>query len=183
MGPTMTSFTRAQALAGALAGTLAASSAAAGADEPSSVRANASLDTVLQARTWINGTPTRESLRGKVVLLDVFTFDCINCKNITPNLRTLARAKRDGLAIVGIHSPETPYERDHAHVVRHLGLLGVTWPVAIDNEFALWKAYGIEYWPTQMIFDRHGKLRKVIEGDSQDAVVDATVNALLREPA
>lgn len=179
----MTSYTRAQALAGLVAGTLAATAAAAGADEPSSVPPNASLDTVLRARTWINGTPTRASLRGKVVLVDVFTFDCINCKNITPNLRTLSRTKHDGLAIVGIHSPETPYERDHAQVVRHLGLLGVTWPVAVDNEFALWKAYGIEYWPTQMLFDRRGKLRKVVEGDSQDAVVDAAVNVLLRERA
>jgi thiol-disulfide isomerase/thioredoxin len=177
----MTSVTRAHALAGLVAATRAAPTVAAGADEPSSVPANASLDTVLLARTWINGTPTRESLRGKVVLLDVFTFDCINCKNITPNLRTLARTKGEGLAIVGIHSPETPYERDHAQVVRHLGLLGVTWPVAVDNEFALWKAYNIAYWPTQMLFDRRGKLRKVVVGDSQDGVVDAAVNALLRE--
>jgi thiol-disulfide isomerase/thioredoxin len=180
---TMTLYTRAQALAGVLAGTLVASVRPARADEPSTVPANASLGTLLRARTWINGTPTRESLRGQVVLVDVFTFDCINCKNITPNLRTLARTKRDGLTIVGIHSPETPYERDHAQVVRHLGLLGVTWPVAVDNDFALWKAYGIEYWPTQMIFDRRGKLRKVVEGDSQDVAVDAAVNALLRESA
>jgi thiol-disulfide isomerase/thioredoxin len=177
----MKMWTRGQAVAGVVLGALAGTSAGARADEPTTVHANASLDTVLRATSWINGTPTRESLQGQVVLVDVFTFDCINCKNITPNLRTLSRTKREGLAIVGIHSPETPYERDHAQVVRHLGLLGVTWPVAIDNDFALWKAYGIEYWPTQMIFDRRGKLRKVVEGDSQDAVVDATINALLRE--
>ncbi len=179
----MTIITRGQALAGMVLGAFAGATVGAWADEPTTVHPNASLDTVLRAKTWINGTPTRESLRGQVVLVDVFTFDCINCKNITPNLRTLSRTKRDGLAIVGIHSPETPYERDHAEVVRHLGLLGVTWPVAIDNDFALWKAYGIEYWPTQMIFDRRGKLRKVVEGDSQDAAVDATIGALLRERA
>jgi hypothetical protein len=147
------------------------------------VPADASLDTLFRARDWVNGTPGRDALRGKVVLVDVFTFDCINCKNITPNLRTLARTRRDGLVIVGVHSPETSYERDRAQVVRHLAQLGVTWPVAIDNDFALWKAYGIDYWPTQLLFDRRGKLRTVVEGDSQDARVDAAVDALLRERA
>ncbi len=143
----------------------------------------ASLDTLFGARDWLNGTPTRDELRGKVVLVDVFTFDCINCQNITPNLRTLARAKRPDLAIVGIHSPETSYERERGEVVTHLAALGVTWPVAIDNDYALWHAYGIQYWPTQLLFDRRGTLRQTIIGDSQDAAVDAAVNALLREPA
>jgi thiol-disulfide isomerase/thioredoxin len=143
----------------------------------------ASLDTLLAARDWLNGEPTRDDLRGKVVLVDVFTFDCINCQNITPNLRALARTKHPDLAIVGIHSPETSYERERGAVITHLAELGVTWPVAIDNDFALWHAYGIEYWPTQMLFDRRGKLRTSIIGDSQDAAVDAAVAALLRESA
>ncbi len=151
--------------------------------QESTVPKNASLDTLLHARNWLNGTPTRGALSGKVVLVDVFTFDCFNCKNITPNLRTLAHTKRDGLAIVGIHTPETPYERDRAEVIKHLATLGVTWPVAIDNDFALWKAYNVEFWPTQLIFDRRGNLRKVVVGDSQDATVNATIDALLRETA
>ena len=102
---------------------------------------------------------------------------------LRPTSRALAHSKREDLAIVGIHSPETSYERDRKEVVSHFGTLGVTWPVAVDNDFALWKAYNIEYWPTQMIFDRRGKLRKVIIGDSQDAAVNATINALLRETA
>jgi hypothetical protein len=65
--------------------------------------------------------------------------------------------------------------------VSHLGTLGVTWPVAVDNDFALWKAYNIEVWPTQMIFDRRGKSGRVVVGDSQDSTVDATINAWLRE--
>jgi thiol-disulfide isomerase/thioredoxin len=167
--------------AGALA-LLAGAVVPASAQEPT-IPSEVSLDPLLRARTWLNGTPSREGLRGKVVLVDVFTFDCINCKNVTPNLRTLSHTKRDGLAIVGIHSPETAYERDRNEVIRHLGLLGVSWPVAIDNDFALWKTYGIEYWPTQMIFGRRGKLRKVVIGDSQDATVNAAVDALLRESA
>ena len=151
--------------------------------QESTVPKDASLDTLLAAKDWLNGTPSREALKGKVVLVDVFTFDCYNCRNITPNLRALAHAKRDDLALVGIHTPETSYERDRSEVVAHLGTLGVTWPVAVDNDFALWKAYNIEYWPTQMVFDRRGKLRKVVIGDSQDSTVDATIDALLRETA
>jgi thiol-disulfide isomerase/thioredoxin len=149
----------------------------------SSVPRNLSLEPLLAARSWLNGAATRASVRGKVVLVDVFTFDCINCKNVTPNLRRLAAAKDAGLTIIGIHSPETSYERDEGQVVTHLAALGVTWPVAIDNDFALWKAYGIAAWPTQLLFDRRGNVRTVIVGDSQDAMVDAAVTSLLREPA
>lgn len=172
--------TRSQFLGGA-AITVAAAIAMPAFAEESTVPANASLETVLAARTWLNGTPRLDDLKGKVVLVDVFTFDCINCQNVTPNLRALAGRKRDDLAIIGIHTPETPIEHEHDEVVSHLAQLGVTWPVAIDNNFALWNAYHIEYWPTQMVFDRRGKLRKVIIGDSQDSTVDAAVNALLRE--
>ncbi len=173
---------RAFVLASAAVVALAGSHASAAAAEPA-VAHGASLNTLVQARSWLNGKPTRDALRGKVVLVDVFTFDCINCKNVTPNLRSLRRNTPHDLAIIGIHSPETSYERDHDQVVQHLARLGVTWPVAIDNDFALWHAYSVDAWPTQLIFDRRGKLRKVVVGDSQDAAVDATVDALLREPA
>jgi thiol-disulfide isomerase/thioredoxin len=151
--------------------------------QESSVPPTASLLPVLRSGNWINGKPASGNLAGKVVLVDVFTFDCYNCKNITPNLRSLAAAGHADLAIIGIHTPETNYERDRNQVVRHLETLGVTWPVAVDNDYALWKAYGVEYWPTQMIFDRRGRLRKVVIGDSQDAVVNAEITSLLREHA
>lgn len=153
------------------------------ADEDSVPR-DASLRTLARARAWLNGAPALEALRGRVVLVDVFTFACYNCQNVTPNLRLLERTRRaEGLTIVGIHSPETPEEHERSRVVTNLRRLGITWPVAIDNDFALWNAYHIEAWPTQMIFDRRGHLRKVVVGDSQDAVVDAAVTRLLREPA
>jgi thiol-disulfide isomerase/thioredoxin len=174
--------TRGGLLAGAAMSVLAAIALPARAEE-STVPSSASLDTLFTSKNWLNGEPSRSDLRSKVVLVDVFTFDCINCQNITPNLRALAARKRDDFAIVGIHTPETPIEHEHSEVVSHLAKLGVTWPVAIDNQFALWKAYHIQYWPTQMLFDRRGKLRNVIIGDSQDATVDAAVNALLRESA
>ena len=177
-----TGLTRGGLLAGTAVTLLAALTLPARAEE-STVPKGASLETLFSAKGWLNGEPSRSELQGKVVLVDVFTFDCINCQNITPNLRALAARKHRDLAIIGIHTPETPVEHEHAEVVSHLAKLGVTWPVAIDNEFALWNAYHIEYWPTQMLFDRRGKLRKVVIGDSQDAAVDAAVNALLRESA
>jgi thiol-disulfide isomerase/thioredoxin len=139
----------------------------------------AALTALLAATSWLNGTPTAESLRGKVVVVDVFTFDCYNCKNVTPNLRKL-NAKGE-VAIVGIHSPETPYERERGNVVANLKRQGIVWPVAIDNDFKLWHTYGVEAWPTQLIFDRRGVLRKTVVGDSQDALVDATIDRLLAE--
>jgi thiol-disulfide isomerase/thioredoxin len=133
------------------------------------------------ANDWINGMPNAQSLAGKVVIVDVFTFNCYNCKNVTPNLRALNKSRSPEVAIVGVHAPETKYESVRSNIVDQLKAQGIVWPVAVDNDFAVWKAYGIEYWPTQLIFDRHGKLRATVIGDSQDALVNSTVNKLLAE--
>jgi thiol-disulfide isomerase/thioredoxin len=130
---------------------------------------------------WLKVRPSAADLAGKVVVVDIFTFECFNCKNVTPNLRALYRRHDPHLAIVGIHTPETPYEADRKNVAENLPQLGVVWPVAIDNDHALWNAYDTEAWPTQLIFDKHGTLRKTVVGDSQDDTVNATVNALLAE--
>lgn len=152
------------------------------ANTPVCARAAATtLAPVFGATAWLNDRATPASLRGKVVLVNVFTFDCANCRNVVPNLRRLSGTQDDGLAIVGIHSPETPTERVRANVVDALHAQGITWPVAIDNGFAVWNAYGVEYWPTELIFDRHGRLRKTVIGDSQDDVVNATIRQLLKE--
>ncbi len=143
---------------------------------------NALLSTVLGAHTWLNGRPTAQALKGKVVVLDVFTFDCINCKHVIPELRSLYRStKSSDLAIIGIHSPETNYEKQRANVITNLAAQGIVWPVAIDNDFALFRAYGADAWPTQLIFDRRGVLRKTIVGDSQDEAVAAEIKQLLAE--
>ena len=134
-----------------------------------------SLEPVLAASTWLNGRPSHESLHGKVVLIDVFTVDCYNCRNVTPNLRHLSETQRGKLVIIGVHTPETPVERERRHVVASLRELGITWPVVIDDDSALWNAYGVEAWPTQLIFDRKGHLRKTIVGDSQDDAVNARI--------
>ncbi|MBD5634236.1 MAG: redoxin domain-containing protein [Candidatus Eremiobacteraeota bacterium] len=140
------------------------------------------LEPLVRHGDWLAARPSSGDLRGRVVIVDVFTFGCYNCRNVTPNLRALYKAHRgDGLAIVGVHTPETPYETERANVVTNLAKQGITWPVAIDNSHTLWDAFGVQYWPTQLIFDKHGTLRKTVVGDSQDAAVDATVTQLLAE--
>jgi thiol-disulfide isomerase/thioredoxin len=130
---------------------------------------------------WLNGKITPAETAGKVVVVDVFTFDCYNCKNVVPKLRALNARKADDLVIVGVHAPETPFETSRANVVENLQKQGITWPVAIDNSFAIWKAYNVDAWPTQLFFDRTGKLRATIVGDSQDDAVEHIVQKLLAE--
>lgn len=140
------------------------------------------IDQLFAAKDWVNAKATPQLVRGKVVLVDFYTFDCINCKHVEPNLRALYQTKsRADLVIVGVHSPETSYERDRDNLVTSLQAQGVTWPVAVDNDFSLWNAYGVQAWPTQMIFDRSGHLRKTIIGDSQDEKVNSAIEQLLRE--
>ncbi len=137
---------------------------------------------LFNASQWIGSRPSAASYTGKVVIVDIFTFDCINCKHIVPGLRSLrAHYSARDLLIVGIHTPETPFERLRTNVVQALATQGITWPVAIDNDEKLWNAYGIQYWPTQLIFDRHGRVRKTVIGEGQDAEVTSTVAALVAE--
>jgi thiol-disulfide isomerase/thioredoxin len=144
--------------------------------------AAASFAPLLHASQWLGTPPSAQHLAGKVVIVDVFTFDCINCKHVVPELRKLhAALPPSDFAIVGIHCPETPYERNRDNVVRNVQAQGITWPVAIDDDFTLWRAYGIEYWPTQLIFDRHGRLRKTIIGEGQDDDVASIVRHLMTE--
>ena len=130
---------------------------------------------------WLNGAVTAADTAGKVVIVDVFTFDCYNCQNVVPTLRALNAKKADGLVIVGVHAPETPYETNRANVIANLKKQDITWPVAIDNSFAIWHAYGVDAWPTQLFFDRTGKLRATIVGDSQDDAVNRIARKLLAE--
>jgi peroxiredoxin len=145
-------------------------------------KAEPTLAAVLNARDWIDHPATASEVSGKVVVLDVFTVDCYNCQNVVPTLRSLyAKDRSKGLTVIGIHSPETPAERERSYVTASLQRQGITWPVAIDNGFTLWKIYGVAAWPTELFFDRHGRLQKTIVGDAQDADVRSTVDALLAQ--
>jgi len=142
----------------------------------------ATLSALTHAASWVNGKIDQRDVAGKVVLVDFYTFDCINCKHTEPNLRALyGSTKRRDLVIVGVHSPETGYERDRANLLASLKEQGIVWPVAVDNDFTVWNSYGIAAWPTQLIFDRHGKLRATVVGEGQDRQIDATVQQLMAE--
>ena len=149
---------------------------------PLGAQSKPSLAPVLAASEgWLNGHVSPASLAGKVVVVDVFTFGCYNCRNVVPNLRAVNARRSKDVAIVGIHSPETPYEKDRANVVENLKSQGIVWPVAIDTSFTIWNAYGVSAWPTQLVFDRHGRLRKTIVGDSQDDELNVTISELVAE--
>jgi thiol-disulfide isomerase/thioredoxin len=158
----------------ALSAGIAGASNARAADGPS-------LAPLLSHTDWLASRVSNADVRGKVVVVDVFTFGCYNCANVRPNLQSLYKKRGQNLEIIGVHTPETPYERDRSNVVANLAKQGVVWPVAIDNDQTLWNDFGVNAWPTQLIFDRHGVLRKTIVGDSQDADVDAEVDKLIAE--
>jgi thiol-disulfide isomerase/thioredoxin len=136
----------------------------------------------LAGSDWLHDRVHAADLRGKVVLLDVFTYGCINCKHVVPELKKLhASLPASQFTIVGVQTPELPEERVRTNVVRELARQGITWPVVIDNNMAIWNAYNNEYWPTQYIFDRKGVLRRTVVGEGQDDLVESTIKALLAE--
>ncbi len=134
--------------------------------------------------TDFDGTPplTMSSLRGRVVLVDFWTYTCINCRRTFPFLRRLQQTYADaGLTVLGIHSPEFSFERSHANVARAVRELGVTWPVAEDPRMATWNAWGNQYWPADYLVDRQGRVRSFSFGEGHDQQIEGAVRALLDE--
>ena len=144
--------------------------------------ATTGLNTVLSSHDWLNGRVNASDVRGKVVLVDFYTFECINCQHVEPNLRKLYHdTRRDDLVVISVHSPETPFEHDRSNLKASIASQGIAWPVVVDNGFDVWNAYGVSAWPTQLIFDRHGALVKTIVGEGQDDDVDNTVRELITQ--
>ena len=132
---------------------------------------------------WLNSEPlTMAGLRGKVVLIDFWTYSCINCLRTLPHVRAWDESYRDdGLVIVGVHAPEFAFERDPDNVRRAVGDLGVEYPVAIDNAFATWEAWGNRYWPAKYFVDRRGRLRYVHVGEGDYEESERVIRLLLEE--
>lgn len=140
-----------------------------------------SLVPIQGASGWVNA-PAGPVTDGRVTIVDVFTFGCINCKHVTPELKKLhASIPSQDLAIVGVHAPETPEEHVHANVVQALHDQNITWPVVYDDNFKIWNEYGVTAWPTQLVFDRHGHLRATYVGEGYDAQLEKTVHTLIAE--
>ena len=130
---------------------------------------------------WFNSAPlSMAGLRGKVVLVDFWTYGCVNCVNTLPHVTELyAKYKDRGLVVVGIHTPEFPFERSAANVQAALKRHGITYPVAQDNDSATWNAWRNQYWPAQYIVDQSGKIVYQHDGEGQYEQMDRTIARLL----
>jgi cytochrome c biogenesis protein CcdA/thiol-disulfide isomerase/thioredoxin len=125
---------------------------------------------------------TLEALRGKVVVVDFWTYSCINCVRTIPYLRAWYDTYRDkGLVIVGVHTPEFEFEKKTANVVRAARELGVTWPVVQDNDYVQWNAYANQYWPAHYFIDAKGRVRYFHFGEGEYDVSERVIQSLLRE--
>lgn len=135
------------------------------------------------ATQWLNSPPlTVDMLRGKVVLVDFWTYSCINCLRTLPYLKAWDEKYRSqGLVIVGVHAPEFAFEKDQANVEKAILDLGISYPVATDNEFAIWNAYKNEYWPAHYLIDAQGRIREQHFGEGNYQETERMIQALLKE--
>jgi cytochrome c biogenesis protein CcdA/thiol-disulfide isomerase/thioredoxin len=135
-------------------------------------------------QAWLN-TPggralTLQALRGRVVLIDFWTYSCINCQRTLPYLSAWDAKYRDkGLTIVGVHSPEFAFEHEVGNVADQAARLGVTYPIAIDNDFKTWRAYDQRFWPAHYLIDRNGVVRQVHYGEGAYDQTEALIRQLL----
>jgi thiol-disulfide isomerase/thioredoxin len=130
---------------------------------------------------WFNSAPLNMAdLRGKVVLVDFWTYGCVNCVNTLPHVTELYAKYRDrGLVVVGVHTPEFPFERSASNLQAALKRHGITYPVAQDNDSQTWNAYRNQYWPAQYIVDQSGKIVFRHDGEGQYEQMDRTIARLL----
>jgi cytochrome c biogenesis protein CcdA/thiol-disulfide isomerase/thioredoxin len=132
---------------------------------------------------WLNSPPLdAQALKGKVVLVDFWTYSCINCLRSLPYVKAWAEKYRDqGLVVIGVHAPEFAFERDVSNVTKAMKDLGITYPVAIDNEFKIWRAFNNEYWPAHYFADAQGRIRYHHFGEGAYAESERVIQQLLRE--
>lgn len=135
------------------------------------------------ATQWLNSPPlSMESLRGKVVLVDFWTYSCINCIRALPYVRAWADKYKDqGLVVVGVHAPEFAFEKNIANVTKAVADLKINYPVAIDNEYKIWRAFENEYWPAHYFIDAQGRVRHHHFGDGKYDESERVIQQLLAE--
>lgn len=161
--------------------------------DESAARTNAAGDLVLPVLgrlpslaglgPWLNSSPlTSEQLKGKVVLVDFWTYSCINCLRTLPYLKAWdEKYRKDGLVVVGVHAPEFAFERDPANVAKAVKDLGIRYPVAIDNQYRLWSALHNQYWPAHYFVDAQGRIRYFHHGEGEYAMSERVIRQLLAE--
>jgi cytochrome c biogenesis protein CcdA/thiol-disulfide isomerase/thioredoxin len=145
--------------------------------------AQGAMPTLAGAVEWINSPAlTNESLKGKVVLVDFWTFDCINCKHTLPYVKDWARKyEKDGLVVIGVHTPEYGFERIIDNVRDKVKEYGITYPVAIDNNYAIWRNFDNQYWPAHYLIDAKGQVRYTHFGEGSYDTQEKMIQQLLEE--
>ncbi len=133
--------------------------------------------------SWLNGRPlTMAQLRGKVVLIDFWTYSCINCLRTLPHVEAWDRLyRKNGLVIVGVHTPEFSFEHVPSNVEAAVKRLGVHYSVALDNDYGTWNAYGNQYWPAKYLIDRNGHVRYAHFGEGNYDITEENIRSLLGE--
>ncbi len=132
---------------------------------------------------WINSEPLKlTDLRGRVVLIEFWTFGCINCRNTLPHVNSWNdRYREKGLTVIGVHSPEFDEERIVEHLRRAIASLGIRYPVVTDNDYKTWNAYKVEAWPTLFLLDKQGRIRWMQVGEGNYDETERLIQKLLTE--
>lgn len=137
----------------------------------------------LESPVWINSDPkSLNSLRGKVVLVEFWTFGCYNCRNVEPQIKKWHQEYAgQGFVVIGIHAPEFSYERDIDAVKRYVRENNIPYTVVLDNDFAIWNRYGNRYWPAIYLIDKQGIIRYIRAGEGGYTTTEAMIESLLAE--
>jgi thiol-disulfide isomerase/thioredoxin len=141
------------------------------------------IPSLSKATLWINSPPiASQDLRGKVVLIDFWTYTCINWRRTAPYLRSwFDRFGSKGLVLIGVHSPEFAFEHDVENVRQLTTDLSLKYPVAVDNDFKIWRAFSNLFWPALYVFDSHGRLRHQVFGEDGYDEAEQIIRQLLEE--
>jgi cytochrome c biogenesis protein CcdA/thiol-disulfide isomerase/thioredoxin len=155
----------------------------AGSTTTGSLPVEGQLPSLEGATSWLNSPPlTRDGLRGKVVVIDFWTYSCINCLRSLPYVKGWYEKYKDhGLVVIGVHAPEFAFEKDLNNVRGAVHDLGVTYPVALDNNYALWRGFDNQYWPAHYFIDAEGRIRGHHFGEGDYPESERVIRELLTE--
>ena len=140
------------------------------------------LAAIANAPEWLNSPRhTASDLAAKVVLVDFWTYTCINWLRTLPYVRAWAQKYQQGLVLIGVHTPEFPFERNVENVRRFVQHIRIAYPVIIDNDYAIWRAFSSQYWPAVYLVDGRGRVRHRQFGEGEYAASERAIQRLLRE--
>ena len=145
-------------------------------------RVSRELAAIGRATEWINSPRlTAATLRGKVVLVDFWTYTCINWLRTLPYVRAWSQKYQQALVVIGVHTPEFPFEHDLANVRRSIAQLRLAHPVVIDNDYSIWRAFTNQYWPARYLLDAHGRIRHQKFGEGEYVQSELAIQKVLAE--